>query len=56
MSAHSCNDLCDLDDKFHDIQKYEGESEVWSASRDEMKAFLLNRISELLELIKKLDK
>ena len=54
MSVHSCNELCNIDERFHEIQKYEGESESWYASRDEMKDFLLKRIKKDMDLIEKL--
>lgn len=54
MSAHSCNELCSLDKRFHEIQKYEGEYEFWNASKQEMKEFLWKKVGELTELMNKL--
>lgn len=55
MSVHSCNKLCDIDIEFHNIQKYEGESEAWSASPDEMREFLHKKIEKTYSLLRKLD-
>lgn len=54
MSAHSCNELCDLDERFHSIQKYEGESEAWYATKEEMIEFCLKKMGEYYELIQKI--
>jgi len=55
MSVHSCNKLCELDDEFHKIQKYEGESEMWWATPNEMREFLHRKIEKIYNLIRKLD-
>lgn len=51
MSAHSCNNLCEMDRRFHDIQKYEGPYEAWYADADKMREFLAKRIAETAALI-----
>lgn len=55
MSAHACNELCSLDDRFHNIQKYEGEYDSWYADKDQMRNFIHKKIEELYELLRKLD-
>lgn len=59
MSIHSCNDLCELDERFHDIQKYEGGGELWAeiggASKEEMKNYIYKRVSREMELLKLLN-
>ncbi len=54
MSIHGCNELCDLDDRFHSIQKYEGYFTCETATKEEMRDYLTKRISELAELLAKL--
>ena len=56
MSVHSCNELCEIDDRFHDIQKHEGEYESWSSDKAEMVNFLFKRIERNQELIRLLIK
>jgi len=51
MSCHSCNELCKIDVRFHEIQKYEGAWEGWSATKDEMREYLINKIREYSNLI-----
>lgn len=51
MSAHSCNELCELHDRFHEIQKYEGEHEAWYASKEDMRDFLVKKMVEFVELL-----
>lgn len=52
MSVHSCNELCDLHYRFHEIQKYEGESEAWYASKGDMREFLIKKMTEITDLLK----
>lgn len=54
MSAHSCNELCEIDEKFHEIQKTDYEFRGLNASKDEMKNLLTRKIIDLHELFKKL--
>ena len=54
MSAHGCNELCDLDERFHEIQKYEGEFEAWSAYTEEIREILLKKIEGYYYLLIKL--
>ena len=51
MSAHSCNQLCRLHERFHVIQKYEMESEIADLSPSEMREHLMGEIKERLDLI-----
>lgn len=45
MSAHSCNDLCDKDERFHRIQKQQHEALL--LSHGEMREYLIKRYFEL---------
>lgn len=56
MSAHSCNELCELSEEFHDIQKHEGPHEAWYASKQEMRALLNERLHETYKLLELLEK
>lgn len=55
MSVHSCNELCELDDSFHSIQKYEGENEGWCATHNEMREWIHKKIEKYYSLLRKLD-
>ncbi len=54
MSAHSCNDLCKIDDEFHIIQKYGSDDESWWMSKEDMRNHLLKEIQNLFTLLNKL--
>ncbi len=55
MSIHGCNDLCNLDRRFHDIQRNEGDFSCETADKEEMREYLTKRIGELAELLAKLN-
>jgi hypothetical protein len=51
MSVHSCSPYCDLDDRFHEVLKYQLDARSCYLSNDDLKTKLLKKRQELDELI-----
>lgn len=47
MSCHSCSELCDIDERIHDIIKHCGPHEAWHPTRTEFLMFLLDLCCKL---------
>ena len=45
MSCHSCNELCEIDREFHDIQK-NGRHEGWRASKEDTEKWIMDQLHE----------
>lgn len=54
MGVHSCSPYCDIDERFHDLLKYEMDEASCYMGKDELMTELLKKRQELDELIMKL--